>query len=97
MTVLQPYPFISFSPGLEVFCSCHNSGLIEIKCPASLISKVPAVENYHHLKLSDGPAKLKRNSEYYFQILVKMPVTDRMYCDFFYIFICWKCNISIRF
>ena len=51
MTVLQPYPFISFSPGLEVFCSCHNSGLVEIKCPASLISKVPAVENYHHLEL----------------------------------------------
>ena len=83
MTVLQPYPFISVSPDLEVICSCHGPGLVEIKCPASLIGKVPSIENYHHLELSDGQIKLKRNSEYYFQIQGQMAVTQRMYGDFF--------------
>ena len=71
MTVLQPYPFILLSPDLKVICSCHGPGLVEIKCSASLIGKVPSIENYHHLELSDGQIKLKRNSEYCFQFKIK--------------------------
>ena len=97
MTVLQPYPFISVSPDLEVICSFNGSGLVEIKCPAGLIGKVPSIENCHHLELSDGQIKLKRNSEYYFQIQGQMAVTGRMYGNFFYIFVRWKCNSLIRF
>ena len=83
MMVLQPYPFISVSLDVEVICSCHGPGFVEIKCPASLIGKVPSIENYHDLELSDGQIKLKRNSEYYFHIQGQMAVTQRMYCDFF--------------
>ena len=54
MTILQPYSFTSVIPDLEVICFCHGPGLVEIKCPASLIGKRPSVENYHHLELSDG-------------------------------------------
>ena len=83
MTILKPYPFIQVSPDLEVICSCYGPRLVEIKCPASLIGKVPSVENYHHLELSDGQIKLKRNSEYHFQIQGHMAVIERMYCHFF--------------
>ena len=96
MTLLQPYPFILLSPDLKVICSCHGPGLVEIKCSASLIGKVPSIENYHHLELSDGQIKLKRNSEY-FSVQGQMAVTERMYCDLFYVFVCWKSNSSIRF
>ena len=68
MTLLQLYPFISVSPDLEVICSYHGFGLVEIKCPASLIGKVSFIENHHHLELTDCQIKLKRNSEYYFHI-----------------------------
>ena len=85
MTILQPCPFISVSPDSEVICSCHGPGLVEIKCPASLIGKVPSTEICHNLKLSDGQIKLKRNSE-----------GQNVLC-LFYIFVCWKCNSSIRF
>ena len=44
---------------------------------------MPSIENYHHLELSDSQIKLKRNSEYYFQIQGQVTVTERMYCDFF--------------
>ena len=56
------------------------SWFVEIKCPASLFGKVPSVEN--HLEVSDGQAKTKRNSEYYFQIQGQK-VTERMYRNFF--------------
>ena len=82
-TLLQPYLFISVSPDLEVFCSCDGLGLVEIKCPASLIGKVPFVKNCHHLERNDGQLKLKRNSEYYCQIQVQVAVTERIYFDFF--------------
>ena len=81
--VLQPYPFISVSPDLEVICSYHGRGVVKIKCLTSLVGKVPSIENYQHLELSDGQIKLKRNSEYYFQIQGQMAVTERTHYDFF--------------
>ena len=59
------------------------SGLVEIKCPASLIGKVPSIENYYHLQLSNFQMKRNRNSEYYFQIQGKTAVVESMYCNFF--------------
>ena len=97
MTILQPYPFISVSPDLEVICSCHGPGLVEIKCPASFIGIVPSVENYHHLELSDGQIKLKRKSEYYFQIQGQMAVTERMYCDFFIFLFAGNATVQLDF
>ena len=97
MTILRPYPFISVSPDLEVICSCHGSGLVEIKCPASLIGKVPFVENYHHLDFSDDQIKLKRKSEYYFQIQGQMAVTERMHCDFFVFSFAGNAKIRLDF
>ena len=96
MTILQPYPFILVNPDLEVICSCHSPGIVEIKCPANLIGKLLSVENCNHLGLSDGQIKLKRNSEYYFQIQGQIAVTANSFCSF-NIFVYWKCNNSIRF
>ena len=83
ITVLQPYPFIQVIPDLEVICSSHGPDLVAIECSASLIGKVPSIENYHHLVISDGQIKLKRNSEYYFKIQGQKAVTERMHCVFY--------------
>ena len=48
MVVFKSHSFISVSPDLEINCSCHGSGLVEIKCPATFVGKVPSAENYKH-------------------------------------------------
>ena len=83
MTILSSYPFISVSPDLEIDCSCHGPGLVEIKCPASLIGQIPSHNNYHHLEEIHGELFLKKSSQYYFQVQGQMGVTNRTYCDFF--------------
>ena len=78
IAILQLYPFMLVSS--EVFCFCNDPGLVQIKSPASLIGKMPSIENCHHLELSDGQIKLKRNNEYYFQIQGQMAETEEMHC-----------------
>ena len=34
---------------METDCNCHGAGLIETKCTATLISKIPSTENYSTL------------------------------------------------
>ena len=83
MTILATHPFISVTPDLEIDCACHGPGLVEIKCPASLIGKVPQKDNYKHLEARECENKLRKSSEYYFQLQGQMAVTKRNYCDFF--------------
>ena len=72
MTVDTKYPYISASPDLEINCLCHGPGLVEIKCPASLIGHVPNVQNYHkHIEEVDGEIVLKQSSDYYYQIYTR--------------------------
>ena len=39
MTVFEDSPFPAATPDLEINCACHGLGLVEIKCPATLIAK----------------------------------------------------------
>ena len=45
----EEYSYLSATPGTEIDCNCHGAGLIEIKWPATLISKIPSTENYSKL------------------------------------------------
>lgn len=83
MTISDSYPFISASPDLEIVCDCHGPGLVEIKCPASLIGTIPSCDNYEHLEEIDGNLALKKSSPYYYQVQGQMGVTEKRYCDFF--------------
>ena len=68
MTIFSTHPFISVTPDLEIDCACHGPGLVEIKCPASLIGKVPQKDNYKHLEAREFENKLRKSSEYYFRV-----------------------------
>ena len=65
ITVFKSHPFISVSPDLEINC-CHGLRLVEIKCPATIIGKVPSAENYKHLEIINEQPYLKKTRPYYF-------------------------------
>ena len=83
MRISITHPYISVTPDLEIECSCHGKGLVEINCPFTLIGKKPSHENYKHLIKHGDASRLKKTSEYYYQIQGQMAVTRRSYADFF--------------
>ena len=58
---------------------------------------MPSVENYHHLELSDGQIKLKRNSQYYFQIQSQIALKERMQSDFFIFLVAGNATVRLDF
>ena len=46
MTVFEEYPYFSATTDMEINCISHGAGLVEIKCTATLIGKIPSIENY---------------------------------------------------
>ena len=84
MTILESEPYISGSPDLELECKCHGKGVCEIKCPPSVpADKAPSPKTYKHLEIREGHVRLKKSSEYYFQIQGQMAITKRSYGDIF--------------
>ena len=62
MTLFKSHLFISVSPDLEINCSCHGPGLVEIKRPATIIGKVPSAENNKHLETINEQPSLKKKA-----------------------------------
>ena len=62
MTVFEDYPFLASTPDLEINCACHGPGLVEIKCPATLIAKTTNVDNYKHMEMCNDNIALKMTS-----------------------------------
>ena len=79
----KPSPFIAASPDLLVDCKCHGAGLCEIKSPFSTRHLPPSPDHLQYLESVHGHCRLKRNSQYYYQIQGQMGVTGRTNCDFF--------------
>ena len=82
LVIMNDKQFIGVSPDLEIDCSCHGSGLVEIKCLYSIRDSTPSADNLPYLHLVNAEPKLKRNSNYYFQIQGQMGVTGKLYTDF---------------
>ena len=71
MTICERFPFISVNPDPEVCCSCHGEGLVEVKCQATLIGKIPNYENYStHKEQQNDSIYLKKLSPYYYYFFV---------------------------
>ena len=48
---------------MEINWNCHGAGLVEIKCPATIIDKIPSIENYStHIEKDGDNLKLKSTS-----------------------------------
>ena len=84
MTVFEEYPHLAATPDMEINCNCRGADLVEIKCPATLIGKIPSIENYSkHIEKDGEKLKLKSTSPYYSQIQGQLAATGRLYCDLF--------------
>ena len=91
LAIMADRPFIGASPDLEADCTCCKSGLVEIKCPYSIRDTSPSADNLPYLEFRDGETKLRKNSDYYYQVQGQMGVTNRLYTDFFCVHIPWIC------
>lgn len=79
--ISETAPWIAASPDRKVY-NPHRFpqfGLLEIKCP-----QVTSVQECKYLvKNADGTLKLKRNHNYYYQVLTQLAVTGLEWCDLF--------------
>ena len=82
LAIMADKPFIGASPDLEVDCTCCKSGLVEMKCPYSIRDTSPSADNLPYLEFRDGETKLRKYSDYYYQVQGQMGVTNRLYRDF---------------
>ena len=62
VAVFEGYTFLAVKPDLEINCACHGPGVVEIKCPATLIAKTTNVDNYKHMEMCNDNIALKMTS-----------------------------------
>ena len=70
-------------PDLLIECSCCGKGVLEIKCPHSLLNEVPTAKNLPYLQLYNGQTVLKRKLQYFAQVQGQMALTNRNWYHFF--------------
>ena len=69
---------------MEINCNCHGAGLVDIRCPVTLIGKIQSIENYSkHIEKDGDKLKLKSTSPYYSQIQGQLAAAGRLYCHLF--------------
>lgn len=71
------------SPDLLVECSCCGQGVVEIKCPYSIVNKTPTPDNLPYLKAVHGRISLHKKHKYFAQIQGQMALSKRKWCHFF--------------
>jgi hypothetical protein len=81
--ICQDKPYLGASPDLLVECSCCGKGLLEIKCPYSIVYEVPSADNLSYLQTYQGQTILKEKCPYFAQIQGQMALTNRSWCHFF--------------
>ena len=79
------HSYMAASPDGVVACECcGGEGLLEIKCPYSLIHTDPQTCPPAYLTRSDsGQLSLKLNHPYHTQVIMQLAVTGHEWCDFF--------------
>ena len=87
MTIMKKHPFISVLTDLDVSCLCCGKGHAEFKCPGSIKDQGPSADKLPYLDTNEnGQTKVKKNSDYYFQVQGQMGVTGGKFTDFSYLF-----------
>ena len=94
MTVFEDHPFLAATPDLKINWACRGTGLVEIKCPATLIAKAPIVDTYKHIAMCNDNIILKMTNPYYSQIQGQLAATKRSYCGPF--IFSFRGNLTVR-
>ena len=80
--VCEDKQFLGASPDLLIECSCCGKGVLEIKCPYSIVNEEPTPSNLPYLILNNNQVTLKQNDQYYAQVQGQMAITKRSWCHF---------------
>ena len=83
MFVMPQKVYIGSSPDALVNCSCCGEGLLEIKWRISIAHVDPNAQPPPYIIRENGYNKLKKEHQYYSQVIAQMGVTGRKWCDFF--------------
>lgn len=77
------HPFVGCSVDGLVSCSCHPNRIIEIKCPSALKSSSPkeAAMNRGCYLDAENTVKLKRNTDFFYQIQGQLGLYHLSSCD----------------
>ncbi|XP_074612144.1 uncharacterized protein LOC141866531 [Acropora palmata] len=79
----EQHQFLGATPDLLLECACCGKGVLEIKCPYSIVNDIPSAENLPYLEMSGGSERLKENHAYFDQIQGQMAITKRNWCYFY--------------
>lgn len=86
LIINKELPHLGASPDAIVQCRCCGKGLVEIKSPYKYknqtIEDITNDKRYHLIKDDQGEFKLKRTSNWYFQIQSQMAISNLQWCDF---------------
>lgn len=77
--ICQTEPYLAASPDGLVTCSCHGTGLLEVKCPYKFRSTTANEMVKDSSSCLDVAFILKKDHEYYAQVPHQMLVTDTSY------------------
>ncbi|XP_047140341.1 uncharacterized protein LOC124815619 [Hydra vulgaris] len=76
------YPYLGASPDGIIQCTCHNKGLVEIKCPYKYREGLNGWKEDKDFPVCEN-GDLKTSHKYYTQIQGQMMILDVEVCDFF--------------
>lgn len=80
--VNSKFKFLGASPDGLVDCTCHGSGVLEIKCPPSFEKGLDGWKGAVRCPVNaDGT--INKSHQYFYQMQHQMLVTEKKYCDFF--------------
>ena len=72
--------FLGATPDLLLECACCGKGVLEIKCPHSIVNEILSAENLPYLEMSGGSERVKENHAYFDQIQGQIGITKRNWC-----------------
>ena len=78
----EKFPYIWASPDGLTDCDYHGKGVLEIKCPITFKDGLSLYKSSKTCPITPDN-KFIENHDYYFQIQLKLLVTERNDCDFF--------------
>ena len=83
LILLKEHPYIGASPDGLISCLCCGRGVLEIKCPYSIIDQEPSATNLVYLAESETKLTYLKTKTNYYQVQGQMAATGTTYCDFF--------------
>lgn len=83
--------FIGASPDGVLVGDDGEFGIVEVKCPYK--HRLHSIEEAcsdsgFHLQLIGGQVQLRKNHDYYFQVMGQLAITEAAFCDL----VTWTCN-----